>query len=305
MNETKTITVKEESNQRLDTFLLSCLENYSRSHIQKLISEGNVLVNNAPSKASYKTRMNDIIVVNIPSLKFVDIKCENIPLDIVYQDEDILIINKPVGLVVHPANGNWEHTLVNALMYHVSDLSGINGELRPGIVHRIDKDTSGLLVVAKNDFAHNHLADQIKNHTMKRHYACLVVGTFSEDNGKIIAPIGRDKNDRKKMCVDIENGKHAVTYFHVEKRYNQHTLLLCALETGRTHQIRVHMDYIGHPIVGDNVYGKGNKRLYKDGQLLHAYQLTLVHPRTNKEMVFNSPIPAHFADILKSLEYKN
>ena len=230
-----------------------------------------------------------------------DLKPEYIPLDIVYEDSDIIIINKPRGLVVHPGAGNKDLTLANALMFYTKNLSSINGEFRPGIVHRIDKDTSGLLAVAKNDYAHNELAAQLKNHTMQRIYVALVHGVIHEEEGKIIAPLARDKKNRLKMAVDLHEGKEAVTHFKVLRRYQSSTLVECRLETGRTHQIRVHFEYIRHPLVGDPLYGKKKDALYQGGQLLHAKALTLIHPRTKEVKTFACALPAYFEEILKNL----
>ena len=289
-----------ESNQRLDKILSSLLENFSRSRIALLIDEGHVTVNEKEAKASLKVKEGDEIVVFIPEAKEVKIEKEDIPLDIVYEDHDILIINKPQGMVVHPAFGHNEHTLVNAILNHCDDLSGINGEKRPGIVHRIDKDTSGLICVAKNDVAHNFLAEQLKDHTMARTYTALVRGVIAENSGEINLPIGRDTNNRQKMAVSRTNSKEAVTYFKVLQRFNEHTLVECHLKTGRTHQIRVHFSYIGYPVEGDPLYG-GRKydKLYQGGQLLVATELKLIHPTTKKEMHFKIELPEYFKEILK------
>lgn len=299
----KFIVDEDNSNQRLDKYLSLKCASLSRTHIQKLIEEGNVFVNGASEKGSYKVKLNDEILVNEPENKELEISKEDIPLDIVYEDKDILIINKPQGMVVHPANGHYEHTLVNAIMYHCKDLSGINGVLRPGIVHRIDKDTSGLICVAKNDNAHIKLAEQLKDHTMSRTYTALVKGVIPENSGEINLPIGRDPNNRQKMGVTRTNSKKAITYFKVLKRFTDHTLVECRLKTGRTHQIRVHMTYIGFPVEGDPLYsGKKYDTLYKNGQLLVATSLSLIHPSTNKEMTFNIELPQYFIDVLHQLE---
>ena len=294
-----TIT-SNESNQRLDKALSILLEGFSRSRIASLIDEGHVTVNEKEGKASLKVKEGDEIIIYIPEAKEVSIKKEDIPLDIVYEDKDILIINKPQGMVVHPAIGHYEHTLVNAILNHCDDLSGINGEIRPGIVHRIDKDTSGLICVAKNDTAHNFLAEQLKDHTMARTYIALVKGMINENSGEINLPIGRDKNNRQKMAVTRENSKEAITYFKVLERFNEHTLVECHLKTGRTHQIRVHFAYIEHPVEGDPLYG-GRKydKLYSGGQLLVATELKLIHPATKKEMHFKIELPEYFKEILK------
>ena len=299
----KFIVNEERSNQRLDKYLSLEFNDLSRSHIQKLIEEGNVFVNDIKQKDSYKVKTGDTVSINIPENKELEISKEDIPLDIVYEDKDILIINKPQGMVVHPANGHYEHTLVNAIMYHCKDLSGINGVLRPGIVHRIDKDTSGLICVAKNDNAHLELAKQLKDHTMSRTYTALVKGVIPENSGEINLPIGRDPKNRQKMGVTRENSKEAITYFKVLKRFREHTLVECRLKTGRTHQIRVHMSYIGFPVEGDPLYsGKKYDSLYKNGQLLVATSLTLIHPSSKEEMTFKIELPQYFSDVINQLE---
>lgn len=287
---------------RLDKVLVLELKDRSREFIMRLIDEGEVLVNDKKAKNSYRVKENDEITINIPEAKNLDATPQDIPLDIVYEDDDIIVINKPRDLVVHPSNGHEDGTLVNALLAHCTNLSGINGVKRPGIVHRIDKDTTGLLVVAKNDYAHEFLAKQLENHTLHREYIALVKGVIKEDDGKIIAPIGRDKYNRQKMAVDVKNGKPAVTHFHVLKRFNQYTLISCVLETGRTHQIRVHMNYIGYPIEGDPVYGPKSHLLFDKGQLLHAEKLILIHPKTKKKMTFSAPLPKDFQDVIDNLE---
>lgn len=287
---------------RLDKVLVLELKDRSREFIMRLIDEGEVLVNDKKAKNSYRVKENDEVTINIPEAKNLDATPQDIPLDIVYEDDDIIVINKPRDLVVHPSNGHEDGTLVNALLAHCTNLSGINGVKRPGIVHRIDKDTTGLLVVAKNDYAHEFLAKQLEDHTLHREYIALVKGVIKEDDGKIIAPIGRDKYNRQKMAVDVKNGKPAVTHFHVLKRFNQYTLISCVLETGRTHQIRVHMNYIGYPIEGDPVYGPKSHLLFDKGQLLHAEKLILIHPKTKKKMTFTAPLPKDFQDIIDNLE---
>ncbi len=287
---------------RLDKVLVLELKDRSREFIMRLIDEGEVLVNDKKAKNSYRVKENDEITINIPEAKNLDATPQDIPLDIVYEDDDIIVINKPRDLVVHPSNGHEDGTLVNALLAHCTNLSGINGVKRPGIVHRIDKDTTGLLVVAKNDYAHEFLAKQLEDHTLHREYIALVKGVIKEDDGKIIAPIGRDKYNRQKMAVDVKNGKPAVTHFHVLKRFNQYTLISCVLETGRTHQIRVHMNYIGYPIEGDPVYGPKSHLLFDKGQLLHAEKLILIHPKTKKKMTFSAPLPKDFQDVIDNLE---
>ncbi len=298
---TKNYKVEAEVGQRIDKALVDILSDVSRNHIQKLIDEGFVYVNNEAIKTSYRLQKGDVINIVAREEKPSDLKPEFIPLDIVYEDDDILIINKPRGLVVHPGAGNMDLTLANALMYYTKNLSSINGEFRPGIVHRIDKDTSGLLAIAKNDFAHNDLASQLKNRTMSRVYVALVHGVIHEEEGKIIAPLGRDKKNRLKMAVDLHDGKEAVTHFKVLKRYQSSTLVECRLETGRTHQIRVHFEYIKHPLVGDLLYGRKNDSIYQGGQLLHAKELTLIHPRTESVNTFTTPLPSYFKEILENL----
>jgi 23S rRNA pseudouridine1911/1915/1917 synthase len=286
---------------RLDKFLSTVLSDVSRSKIQAYIDEGFILVNNKKEKASYKLDINDEIEIADFPKQESDLVAEDIPLDIVYEDDDLLVINKPCGLVVHPGAGNFEHTLANALKFHSDNLSSLNGDFRPGIVHRLDKDTAGLLVVAKNDNAHAFLAEQLKDHTLGRRYYALVKGVVEEDEGKIIAPIGRDKKNRLKMAVDIRNGKDAVTNFKVIERFKDYTLLECILETGRTHQIRVHLEYIDHPVIGDPLYGKGNRTLYKDGQLLFAHHISFIHPKSKKKMEFDVPLPDYFKSIVDSI----
>lgn len=297
------IVTSEYVGLRIDKYLSIVLTDFSRTRISRLIDEGNVFVNKKEVKGSYKVKENDEIKVNIPEVKELEIEKEDIPLDIVYEDNDILIINKPQGMVVHPSNGHFEHTLVNAILYHCHSLSGINGVSRPGIVHRIDKDTSGLICVAKNDMAHHALAEQLKDHTMARTYIALVRGVISENSGEINLPIGRDPNNRQKMGVTRSNSKEAITYFKVLKRYKEHTLVECHLKTGRTHQIRVHLSYIGYPVEGDPLYcGRKFDTLYKNGQLLVATSLILIHPSSHKEMEFHIELPQYFKDILNQLE---
>ena len=297
------IVTSEYVGLRIDKYLSIVLSDFSRTRISQLIDEGNVFVNEKEAKGSYKVKENDDIKVNIPEVKELEIKKEDIPLDIVYEDNDILIINKPQGMVVHPSNGHFEHTLVNAILYHCHSLSGINGVSRPGIVHRIDKDTSGLICVAKNDMAHHALAEQLKDHTMARTYIALVRGVISENSGEINLPIGRDPNNRQKMGVTRSNSKEAITYFKVLKRYKEHTLVECHLKTGRTHQIRVHLSYIGYPVEGDPLYcGRKFDTLYKNGQLLVATSLKLIHPSSHKEMEFHIELPQYFKDVINQLE---
>ena len=289
--------------ERLDAFLARCAENLSRSAAQKLIEEGQVKRNGKPGKKNDKLNIGDAIEYTIPEPKPVDIVAKDIPLDIVYEDEDMIVLNKPKGLVVHPAAGHQDDTLVNGLLYAMGDdLSGINGELRPGIVHRIDKDTSGLLAVAKNDFAHTFLASQLKDHTMARTYEAVVCGSFREDSGTVDAPIGRHPSDRKKMCVTERNSRHAITHWEVVKRYRGYTHIRCKLETGRTHQIRVHMAHIGHPILGDTVYGRKKPELGQDSQVLHAGALCFKHPRDGRPVMVFAPLPEYFQKVIEKLE---
>lgn len=291
-----------ENGYRLDKALSLIIPDQSRSYLSKLIDDGRCLVNGVVAKASLKVKEGDVISLDIPPIKPLEVTKEDITLDIVYEDQDILIINKPQGMVVHPSVGHHEHTLVNAILHHCADLSGINGVMRPGIVHRIDKDTSGLICVAKNDNAHRFLADQLMDHTMNREYVALVRGVIKENSGSIDMPIGRDKNNRQKMAV-TENGKPAKTNFIVLKRLPNHTLVSCSLVTGRTHQIRVHMAKIGFPVEGDTLYGtRSFDKYYKDGQLLTAVKLKLIHPQSKKEMSFEIDIPDYFREIIKSLE---
>ena len=292
--------------ERLDAFLARCAEGLSRSAAQKLIEEGAVRRNGKPGKKNDKLNVGDAIEYEIPEAKPVDIQPTEMQLDIVYEDEDLLVINKPKGLVVHPAAGHQDDTLVNGLMHALGDdLSGINGELRPGIVHRIDKDTSGLLAVAKNDHAHLMLASQLKDHSMARTYEAIVCGSFREDSGTVDAPIGRHPSDRKKMCVTERNSKHAVTHWEVVARYRGYTHIRCKLETGRTHQIRVHMAHIGHPILGDLVYGRKKPELGQDSQCLHAGALCFQHPRDGRPVMVFAELPQYFKDVIAKLEKMN
>ena len=297
------ILYADTSGERLDAFLARCAENLSRSAAQKLIEEGAVRRNGKPGKKNDKLNVGDAIEYEIPEAKPVDIQPTEMQLDIVYEDEDLLVINKPKGLVVHPAAGHQDDTLVNGLMHALGDdLSGINGELRPGIVHRIDKDTSGLLAVAKNDYAHVMLASQLKDHSMARTYEAIVCGSFREDSGTVDAPIGRHPSDRKKMCVTERNSKQAVTHWEVVARYRGYTHIRCKLETGRTHQIRVHMAHIGHPILGDLVYGRKKPELGQDSQCLHAGALCFSHPRDGRPVMVFAELPQYFKDVLAKLE---
>lgn len=297
------IVNEEDAKIRLDKYLAAQDEALSRSRIQSLVDEGQILVNGHIQKANYKVKGNDTIVLTMEDDRELEVEAENIPLDIRYEDEDVIVINKPKGMVVHPANGNQNGTLVNALLYHCKDLSGINGVLRPGIVHRIDKDTTGLLIVAKNDMAHASLSKQLQTKSVNRLYYALVHGVIPHDFGTIDAPIGRDVNDRQKMAVTASNSKDARTHFKVIERFKEYTLIECRLETGRTHQIRVHMQYIGHPVVGDEKYSY-RKTMKTGGQLLHAHQLTFVHPRTNETITVEAPLPTQFKEILEELRAK-
>lgn len=303
----KELTVSENEKQRLDAYI-SQNTDISRSMVQKLLDEEKITVNDKIQKASYKVQAFDKIQINIETPKEVKIEPQDIPLDIVYEDNDILVVNKQKGLVVHPANGNPDGTLVNAIMAHCKDsLSGIGGELRPGIVHRLDKDTSGLLIIAKNDKAHIQVSQQIKDREVKKTYIALVRGTIVEDEATINMPIGRSTKDRKKMAV-TKNGKEAVTHFKVLNRYTtnkgSYTLLEIKIDTGRTHQIRVHMAEIGHPVIGDGVYSNGKNEFGVEGQCLHARRLEFVHPITGKEMKLEAPLPEYFQKIIEQLESK-
>ena len=297
------ILIADIPGERLDAFVARSAENLSRSAVQKLLDEGCILVNGRPGKKNLKLAPGDRVEVTVPEPKEVDIAPREMPLDIVYEDDDVLVLNKPKGLVVHPAAGHQDDTLVNGLLYAMGDsLSGINGELRPGIVHRIDKDTSGLLAVAKNDLAHTVLASQLKDHTMARTYEAIVCGSFREDSGTVDAPIGRHPTDRKKMCVTARNSKNAVTHWEVVARYRGYTHIRCRLETGRTHQIRVHMAHIGHPILGDTVYGHKKPELGQDNQCLHAGALCFRHPRHGQPVMVFAPLPEYFRKVLEKLE---
>lgn len=290
---------EEEAGTRIDKLLTTVDEEWSRTQIQEWIKSEHVLVNGKKVKANYKCEVNDKIIVNIPEPVPLNIEAEEMDLDIVYEDSDVIVVNKPRGMVVHPAPGHTSGTLVNGLMAHCKDLSGINGVMRPGIVHRIDKDTSGLLMVAKNDVAHEALVEQLVAKTVTRKYEAIVHGVIPHDFGTIDAPIGRDKTDRQKMAV-VDNGKHAVTHFRVIERFTDFTHVECELETGRTHQIRVHMKYIGYPLAGDPKYGP-RKTLDIDGQALHAGVLGFVHPRTKEHLEFQSPAPEEFQNLLDYL----
>lgn len=288
---------------RLDKFLSSAGIELSRNAAVVLIENGSVFVNGRMANKKHKLSVGDIVTVNIPEPIPYEAKAEDISLDIVYEDNDLLVVNKPKGMVVHPAAGNYEGTLVNALLFHCGEsLSGINGVLRPGIVHRIDKDTSGLLIVAKNDYSHRLLAEQIKDHSFTREYEAVVFGNIKEDEGTISAPIGRNPNDRKKMCVIQKNSKEAVTHYRVIGRYKGYTHIKCILETGRTHQIRVHMSYIGHPVAGDTVYGLKNEKVSFEGQCLHAKKIGFIHPSTGEYLEFDSKLPEYFEGFIAKLK---
>lgn len=296
------LIVKEDFGQcRLDVFLSKVYEDKSRNHFQNLIEEDKVLVNGKPCKSKYKVKIGDEIILEDFEPKLLEVTPQNIPLDVVYEDKDIIVVNKPQDMVVHPAPGSYDGTLVNALLYHCKDLSSINGVIRPGIVHRIDKDTSGILVVAKNDFSHNILAEQLQKHSMRRTYIALCEGILNEDEITVNKPIGRNPKNRLKMGV-VSTGKEAITHITVKERYKNNTLVYCNLETGRTHQIRVHMASIGHPLVGDPLYGFKKQKFNLKGQVLHAAILGFIHPRTKEYMEFSSELPDYFNELLLKLE---
>lgn len=297
-----TLTVPTDA-ERIDKYLVDKLENMSRSKIQLLIDEHHILVNNEPTKANYKVQSQDQIQISIPEPEPINVIPEDIPLEIIYEDEDIVVINKPQGMVVHPAAGHTHGTLVNALLYHIKDLSGINGKIRPGIVHRLDKDTSGILVVAKNDEAHVKLSEQLQDRSMQRKYWAIVHGVLPHNHGTIDAPIGRDPKNRQQFTV-ITGGKESISHFRVLKRFKDYSLLEVSLETGRTHQIRVHLKYINFPIAGDEVYGP-KKTLKGNGQFLHAHTVEFLHPRTNERMHFEAEVPPTFEEALEQLQQKS
>lgn len=304
MIDTQILTVEDEyASQRIDKYLSEKMENISRSAAQKLIDDGNVRVNFIIVTKNYKVKAGDRVVVTVPEPKNLEAKPENIPLDVRYEDSDLLVVNKPKGMVVHPAAGNFDGTLVNALLYHCKgSLSGIGGVVRPGIVHRIDKDTSGLLIVAKNDMAHVSLAEQIKAHSFTRQYQSVVYGRFKAEEGVIDAPIGRHPTDRKKMTVTTKNSKNAVTHYKVIEEFKEFSHLALKLETGRTHQIRVHMSYMGHPVAGDPVYGPKKVIEYLGGQCLHAGLIGFRHPRTREYIEIESELPSYFTDFLRRIK---
>lgn len=303
MNPIEVLIDSDYEGERVDKYLSVIFPDSSRAALQKAVEAGNALINGKPVAKNYRLRAGDRLSFSPLAVRPLDVTPENIPLDIAYEDNDLLVVNKPKGMVVHPAPGNYDGTLVNALLYHCPDsLSGINGVLRPGIVHRIDKDTSGLLIVAKNDFAHRALASQIAEHSFRREYRAIVTGHLKEDSGTVIAPIGRNPNDRKKMAVTDKNSKNAVTHYETIEKYVGYSYLKLRLETGRTHQIRVHMAYLGHPLAGDTVYGHPPKNeLSLGGQCLHAGLIGFVHPRTNEYMEFQSPLPDYFTKFQRSL----
>ncbi|AYA99414.1 RluA family pseudouridine synthase [Lachnoanaerobaculum umeaense] len=302
MNSFEIIVEESDINKRIDVFLAKNLESFSRSYIQDLIKKGKATIGGKSIKANYRLRNGDNVVLNIPKPEPLEILPENIPLDILYEDNDVILVNKPKGMVVHPAAGHYSGTLVNALLYHCKDnLSGINGVLRPGIVHRIDMDTTGVIIACKNDNAHQNIAKQLAEHSITRRYVAIVNGNLKEDEGVVDAPIARAKNDRKKMAVD-KDGKTAVTYYKVLERLKNYTYIECVLETGRTHQIRVHMSYINHPLLGDEIYSGKKESMKLQGQCLHAMVLGFIHPTTNEYMEFKAPIPEYFNEILKKFK---
>lgn len=302
MREISIDVTDEWEDERIDKVITASLENMSRSFIQKYIKEGLCLVNGKSVKANYRVKALDTISLQVRDAVVPDIEPENIPLDILYEDDQLLIVNKPKGMVVHPAAGHYTGTLVNAVMFHCKDsLSGINGVLRPGIVHRIDKDTTGSLIVCKTDYAHNDIAAQLKVHSITRKYRAIVHGVIKEERGMVDAPIGRDEKDRLKMAVNRHNGKDAVTHYQVLKRFKDYTYIECELETGRTHQIRVHMASIGHPLLGDNVYGRKKERWPLQGQTLHAMTIGFSHPVSKAYMEFSAPLPKYFVDLLDKI----
>lgn len=302
MNSCEYVVSDIYNNQRIDKFLSVHIPDYSRSYLQKLLKDGLVQVNQRPVKPNYKVRKNEIVQITFPEITELSIESENIPLDILYEDKDILIINKPKEMVVHPGAGHSSGTLVNALMYHCSDdLSGINGVQRPGIVHRIDKDTTGSVIVCKNDFAHSNIAEQLKQHSITRKYRAIVHGVMKSETGTVDKPIGRHPVHRKKMAVNYKNGRDAITHYKVLQHFKNYTYIECQLETGRTHQIRVHMSSINHPILGDAVYGPAKCPYHLQGQTLHAMVIGFQHPRTEEYMEFTAPLPTYFEILLNKL----
>ncbi len=296
--------IQENQKMRLDKYLAEQFPEQTRSYLQKLIKDENVLVNDKSVKNGYQLSVGDEVSINLPEPKELDVEPQKMDLDIVYEDEDVILINKPKGMVVHPAAGHTTDTLVNGLLYHCKGhLSGINGVARPGIVHRIDRDTTGILIVCKNDLSHNSIAAQLKEHSITRRYRALVHGNLKDDRGTVEGPIGRHPVDRKKMAINERNGKPAVTHYEVLERFGNYTYIECVLETGRTHQIRVHMASIGHPLVGDEVYGPAKCPFKLQGQCLHAMVLGFVHPRTGEYMEFSAELPEYFQELLKKLRY--
>ena len=305
MEQREFIVEAEAAGQRIDRFLSGEDTGLSRSALQGLVAEGHVLCNGRSIAKSLKLKAGDTILLEIPDAKPIEAVPQDIPLDIVYEDDHLLVVNKPKGMVVHPAAGHYTGTLVNALMYHCKDqLSGINGVMRPGIVHRIDMNTTGVLVVCKNDFAHNSLAEQLKVHSITRVYYAIVFGNLREDEGTVHAPIGRHPTDRKKMSIHSKQGRDAITHYRVLERFGAYTFIECRLETGRTHQIRVHMASIGHPLLGDEVYGPARQPFSLEGQTLHAGVLGFIHPRTGEYVEFSAPLPAYFEELLEKLRKK-
>ena len=301
--ETFSYQIGVEEEERLDKWLTGAVSGLSRSYIQKCIKEGQALVNGAPQKANYRLRVDDEVSFSIPEAVEPKIEAENIPLSILYEDMDVLVVDKPKGMVVHPAPGHYSGTLVNAVLYHCKgQLSGINGVLRPGIVHRIDRDTTGSLIICKNDLAHQTIAAQLKAHSLNRSYRAIVHGVVSGEEGTVDAPIGRDEKDRKQMAVNQKNGKPAITHYRVLERFREHTYIECRLETGRTHQIRVHMTSIGHPLLGDEVYGTRKTPFHLEGQTLHAYMLGFLHPVSGEYVEVTAPLPAYFQKLLEILK---
>jgi len=296
------VVAPEDAGVRIDRYLSDQCQDISRSYLQKLLKEQSVLVEEKPVKSNYKVNTGDRISLTLPEIREPEIVPEDIPLDIIYEDKDIILINKPKGMVVHPAAGHYSGTLVNGLMSHCrNELSGINGVMRPGIVHRIDMDTTGVLIVCKNDMAHNSISEQLKEHSITRRYAAIVHGILKEDEGTINAPIGRHPIDRKKMSINEKNGRDAITHYRVLERFRQYTYIECQLETGRTHQIRVHMASTGHPLLGDSVYGPAKCPFRLNGQTLHAGVLGIIHPRTGEYMEFSAPLPDYFEELLRKL----
>lgn len=305
MNEVVFEITPEMEGERIDKCISNYVETLSRSYIQKIIKEGKAYINDEPVKSNYKVRVDDKVQFTIPDCEEPDILPQDIPLDIIYEDKDVLIVNKPKNMVVHPAPGHYEGTLVNAIMYHChNDLSGINGVLRPGIVHRIDKDTTGSLIICKNDEAHRKIAEQLKEHSITRKYRAIVYGRISNDEGVVDAPIGRHPTDRKKMAINERNGKPAITHYKVLERFEKYTYIECQLETGRTHQIRVHMTSIGHPLLGDEVYGNAKCPFKLEGQTLHAMTIGFIHPSTNQYVEYEAPLPDYFERLLQILRSK-